>query len=212
MDGTVLDTEPLHALAFGEALKRLDIKDEVNFLGRCIGLNSVAMKKLFVGEVGDEREFDRLSDLAWGLAREYKNERGVEAKSGFIALSDYLLKKNIKSYIVTSTPREPAMSDLKRAGVDGRFEGFICWEDYSRGKPDPEPYLTALRRSGENASDCIAVEDSATGLISATAAGLRCVLIRDTALIPPETAKLAHVELKSLNDIIELINGAIRKL
>ena len=47
----------------------------------------------------------------------------------------------------------------------------------TRYKPDPDPYLTAVGRSGFQASECVAVEDSERGLASAAAAGIRCIVI-----------------------------------
>ena len=44
-------------------------------------------------------------------------------------------------------------------------------------KPNPEPYLTALKKSGFNAEECLVVEDSPRGLASALAAGIRCLVI-----------------------------------
>jgi len=50
-------------------------------------------------------------------------------------------------------------------------------EDYLEAKPHPQPYLTALELLRLPAKNCIAVEDSARGLKSALAAGLRVVVI-----------------------------------
>ena len=207
MDGTVLDTEPIHTNAFAEAFKRLGVQDEVNFLERCIGLNVVEMRKMFAREIGTGGEFDRLDGLAWEIADEIKKERGIKVKDGFTELMDYLREIGAKSYIVTSTPRTPALRDLETAGVLSCFDGFVCFGDYEKGKPDPEPYLTALRLSGGEAESCIAVEDSPSGLVSAAGAGLRCVLIRDRAVIPPEIAGLAFADLKSLDCIINIIQS-----
>ena len=205
MDGTVLDTEPIHTLAFAEAFKRRGVKDEVDFLQRCIGLNVAEMRKLYTAEIGTGEDFDALDELAWRISDELKNERGIKAKPGFFELIEFLTSINAKSYIVTSTPRKPAMKDLERAGVTKYFTDFICFEDYEKGKPDPLPYLTALKLSGFGADECLAIEDSWAGLTSATSAGLRCVLIRDMAKIPEETAKLAWADVETLANVINLI-------
>ena len=47
----------------------------------------------------------------------------------------------------------------------------------SRGKPHPEPYLTAARRLGVSAGDCVAIEDSNTGARSAEAAGCTVLVV-----------------------------------
>ena len=57
------------------------------------------------------------------------------------------------------------------------FRFVLTRGDYERSKPDPEPYLLALARSGCRADECIVVEDSQRGLAAASAAGLRCIVV-----------------------------------
>ena len=58
------------------------------------------------------------------------------------------------------------------------FEFVLTVEDYQHPKPDPDPYLTALRRFGARPDQAVVVEDSARGLRSALDAGLDCVVVR----------------------------------
>ena len=205
MDGTVLNTEPFYISALENAMKQLGIKNDVNYPVRCIGISSVEMRKLFISEVGTEQEYEKVIKLGRTLAEEYKIKQGIKTHGGFYELINKLAENNVKSYIVTSTPRNVALNNLKQAGIINYFAGFICKGDYENSKPHPEPYLTALKLSGELAENCIAIEDSPAGLTSATSAGLKCVLIRDIAEIPPETAELTYADLKSLKDVINLI-------
>jgi HAD superfamily hydrolase (TIGR01509 family) len=205
MDGTILDTEPIHTLAIAKAFDALGVCDSAGFQTRCIGLNNTEMKKLYMREAGSEEEYERLFKLAWEITHELKDSGGIRLKDGFTELSDMLEKRGIKSYIVTSTPRKYAVPDLERTGILEKFEALICFGDYEQGKPHPEPYLSALKMSGFSANECIAVEDSSAGLTSAYRAGLRCILIRDMAHIPDDTAKLAWADLKSLADVIDLL-------
>lgn len=63
--------------------------------------------------------------------------------------------------------------DLRR-----HFEFVLTPDCYSHSKPSPEPYLLAPERLGLDAADCLVVEDSPRGLQAATAAGLRCIVLR----------------------------------
>jgi HAD superfamily hydrolase (TIGR01509 family) len=59
-----------------------------------------------------------------------------------------------------------------------RFMDFaLTREDYVASKPDPEPYLLALKKFGADAADCLVVEDSQRGLRSAMAAGIDCAVV-----------------------------------
>ena len=57
-----------------------------------------------------------------------------------------------------------------------RFDGVVTSNDVSAGKPAPDGYVLALKRSGADSAGSLAVEDSAAGLSAATTAGLRCLL------------------------------------
>jgi HAD superfamily hydrolase (TIGR01509 family) len=205
MDGTVLDTEPIHTRAIADALERLGIKDEINFLNRCIGINATDMKKLYMNEAGSEEEYDRIIGMAEELAERHKNERGIRVKDGFFMLEKHLSELGIKLYIVTSSARKSALADLERAGILRYFAGLVCFEDYEKGKPEPEPYLKALKLAGIGAEECLAVEDSTAGLTSAVKAGLKCVLIRDMARVSSVAERLAYADLETLADVIDLV-------
>lgn len=53
----------------------------------------------------------------------------------------------------------------------------ITHEEYQNSKPHPEPYLTAVARYCLRPEECVVIEDSERGLVSATAAGLRCMIV-----------------------------------
>ena len=57
---------------------------------------------------------------------------------------------------------------------------LICADDISRGKPDPEGYLTAARRLGIPPTQCIVVEDAPAGLQAAAAAGMQSIAVAGT--------------------------------
>ena len=69
--------------------------------------------------------------------------------------------------------------DLIHAGRDllRHFEFVLTIEDYGRSKPYPDSYLAGLARFGAQANEAVALEDSARGVLSARAAGLRCLVI-----------------------------------
>ncbi len=78
--------------------------------------------------------------------------------------------------VVTNAPRAVVTEILRRLHLDAFFKVVVCIDDVANGKPDPEPYRTALLRLGVDPSRAIAVEDTLTGRRSAEAAGLRVVM------------------------------------
>ena len=69
------------------------------------------------------------------------------------------------------------MNTLRALGIANLFDAIVCSEDYSRGKPHPDPFLEAARRLNVAAEKCLVFEDTATGAQAAAAAGMACVLV-----------------------------------
>ena len=89
---------------------------------------------------------------------------------------------------------------LERSGLAPRFQATVSSEEVPRGKPAPDVYLEAARRLGVGAERAAAVEDSASGIRSAAAAGLHVVAIPNRAFPPDDEAlSLADVVLPSLD-------------
>ncbi|HEU4841891.1 MAG TPA: HAD-IA family hydrolase [Ilumatobacteraceae bacterium] len=66
------------------------------------------------------------------------------------------------------------------------FQAIVTGDNVRHGKPHPEPYLLAARRLGVEATECVAIEDSPTGVASAGAAG--CVVVAVPNIVPIDPA------------------------
>ena len=77
---------------------------------------------------------------------------------------------------------------LAATGLGELFEATVSSEEVPRGKPAPDVYLEAARRLGVPPERAAAVEDSANGIRSAHAAGLRVIAIPNRRYPPPEDA------------------------
>ncbi len=88
---------------------------------------------------------------------------------------------------------------LDLMGVAELFHATVSSEEVDRGKPAPDVYLEAARRLGVEPENAVAVEDSASGIRSARAAGLGVVAVPN-AHFPPadDVLELADVRLESL--------------
>jgi beta-phosphoglucomutase-like phosphatase (HAD superfamily) len=88
----------------------------------------------------------------------------------------------------------------------------VSSEEVERGKPAPDVYLEAARRLGVQASRSVAIEDSASGIRSAHAAGMQVVAIPNRAFPPPaDVLALASVVLESIKELDpEVVTGAER--
>ncbi|MEL6891890.1 MAG: HAD family hydrolase, partial [Actinomycetota bacterium] len=78
--------------------------------------------------------------------------------------------------LVTMSWRRFADAVLESA-PEGTFAGSVTGDEVSRGKPHPEPYLTACTLLDVDPGECLAIEDSPTGVESAWRAGCRTIAI-----------------------------------
>jgi HAD superfamily hydrolase (TIGR01509 family) len=88
--------------------------------------------------------------------------------------------------LASSSNRELVDRALALSGLDRYFTATVSSEEVERGKPAPDVYLEAARQLGVPSTHCAAVEDSANGIRSAHAAGMRVVAIPNPTFPPPD--------------------------
>ena len=103
--------------------------------------------------------------------------------------------------VVTSSRRDHFNIIHQRTGLLPYFKFVVAEGDYTDSKPNPEPYLAGIKRSGVSADFCLAVEDTERGLAAASAAGLQCWIIPST-LTSKQNFSTAAAVLGSIEDIL----------
>jgi HAD superfamily hydrolase (TIGR01509 family) len=104
--------------------------------------------------------------------------------------------------LASSSNREIIDGALDAAGLASLFDVTVSSEEVGRGKPAPDVYLEAARRLGMTPGMCAAVEDSANGIRSAHAAGMRVIAIPNRRFRPPDDAlELADALLVSIDEL-----------
>lgn len=173
-DGILVDTEPLYFRATRHVLARYDVElTQQQFIDISLrdgnSLFSLVEDRLTVAEVAAARQArdERYAEL---LQEETQVLPGVEETLAS-------LHGKVRMAIVTSS--RPGHFDLihRRSGLLKYFEFVLARDDYRNSKPHPEPYLTALRKSGLLPKECLVIEDSERGLLAAHRAGLRCFVV-----------------------------------
>jgi HAD superfamily hydrolase (TIGR01509 family) len=103
--------------------------------------------------------------------------------------------------VVTSSRKEHFDLIHQSTGLLKYFNFVLTGEDYQKYKPEPEPYLLAVHKSGCTKEECLAIEDSERGLVSAKEAGIRCFVI-PTELTQSCNFSRADTILKSAKEIL----------
>ena len=109
--------------------------------------------------------------------------------------------------IGSSTPPENIALALEEMGVAECVPVLVSGDDVARGKPDPEVFLTAARRLGLPASECVFIEDAPAGVEAALRAKMRVAAVATTH--PAEELGAAHCVKAS---VAELSVGLLRRL
>jgi HAD superfamily hydrolase (TIGR01509 family) len=111
--------------------------------------------------------------------------------------------------VASSSNRPLIRAVLEAAGIQGLYAAVVSSEEVERGKPAPDVYLEAACRLGTEPVRCAAVEDSANGIRSAHAAGMRVLVIPNSHCPPaPDALALADVVVQSVRELTpELVRG-----
>jgi len=184
-DGTIADSMPLHFIAWTKILSEwncefpedkfyawggMPIVDILNTLNKEQGLN-MPVPELMV----------RKEALYFELLHELQPIPEV---------LEHILESHgrIPFAVVSGSARDSVEKSLETLGILDKFDTLVCAGDYTKGKPDPEPFLLAAQRLGVAPEDCLVFEDTEMGIQSATAAGMASVKI----LQPWERIALAN--------------------
>lgn len=133
----------------------------------------------------------------------YKLIEDNNLKPGVEKLVNYLHAHNIPMAIATSSADSFNIKVKKHKEILDLFHHYVLANDkeVSQGKPQPDIYLVAARRFEENPKpeNCLVFEDSPNGVIAATMAGMKCIMIPELP-VPEEIKQRALCVLNSLEE------------
>jgi beta-phosphoglucomutase family hydrolase len=173
-DGTIVDSMPLHYVAWQKALGKWKAEFDKNLfyewggrpspeiVARLNEQQGLRMPPRGVAETKESHYYDLLPQLK--AVPEVVEH--IEAQHGKIPFA-----------VVSGGTRESVTKSLRTLQLLDRFDTLVCSEDYKRGKPDPEPFLTAAKLLGVEPKDCLVFEDTDIGIQAAKAAGMSWVKV-----------------------------------
>jgi HAD superfamily hydrolase (TIGR01509 family) len=173
IDGTLIDSEPLHERALGAASAALgaDISDIEPEAFRGVHAIDIweALKPRFPAGSSFKTWIAAIESHYVAHARE------LEPIPGAIQAMRELAARGVAQACVSNSGRRIVDANITALGIGKMIAFSLSLEDVSAGKPDPEPYREAARRLGAEPQAVVAIEDSGAGARSARAAGLYVV-------------------------------------
>jgi HAD superfamily hydrolase (TIGR01509 family) len=178
LDGTLVDTMPLHYAAWREALRRgglgRDLEEDYFYSLGGVPTRLVAQR---IGEhYGVKLDAAKVEHVKEGIYL----ERLREAKliTTVVAFARHVAKTHPVAVVTGGMP-DVARSALKLTGLDTLFRIVVTPADVppGRGKPAPDMFLVAARRMGVAPERCLVFEDAEPGIAGARAAGMQVVFV-----------------------------------
>jgi len=186
MDGTLVDSEPLHEAALVAALRSVGIAPPVDLHERVLGVAAAPVYDMLRSEFGLDLPFDD-----W-IVRKYDHYMPMAAtlkpRPGAIEVFNELRALGVQQAVVSNSDRVIVDANLNAVGLIYPGMRTISRNDVREGKPHPEPFLRAAWLAGVDPSDAVAVDDSVTGATSGLAAGMRTIFWPEAPMAGPKGA------------------------
>jgi HAD superfamily hydrolase (TIGR01509 family) len=204
LDGTLIDSEPYWMKSEIELAERHGAtwteEDGKSLVGMALKDSTRLMGERFGVELDQDKVINELTDSVTEQLR-----REIPWRPGAQELLLELRRKGVKTALVTMSLRRMALQVVESIPFKA-FDVIVAGDDVVHGKPHAEPYLKAAQLLGVDPRDCVAFEDSISGILSAEAAGTKAVGIPNVMVIPANPDRilwetLEGVKLKQLKQL-----------
>jgi len=177
MDGVLYDSMPNHEYTWCKSFASEGIEFEpqdayINEGRTGRGTINLVFNKVYKRDATEE-EIERIYGLKTQLMAQCPVAPPMPRMREFI---DYLRRIGVKTYVVTGS-KQPTLIEKLNRDYGFEREDVVSGADVRFGKPDPEPYLIALQRSGYQAMECAVVENAPLGVRAAKAAGIYTIAV-----------------------------------
>lgn len=200
-DGVLVETEKWYFEANKKALKLLSLDLDFDFY------QNIMIKG------GSAFELAQNNGIASNIIEDYRSIRDkyyqefLQNKDLSIKGVKETLKKlsfKYKMAIVTTSRRVDFNLIHKNRGIVEFMDFVLCVEDYTKAKPNPEPYLKALEKFKARACEAFVIEDSQRGLSSAKGANIECIIVKNEFTKTQDFTK-ADFFINSFNELEKIL-------
>lgn len=184
LDGTLVDSEPVHDMAFDAAVAELGLTVPAGFIETMLGVGEDGLHLALVEQAGFEGSLDDWRAVKWPHFRD--RAEGVVRRDLVADVALRLAAMHVPMAVVSNSTRAEVDLNLAVTSLGNLFPVTLSRDDLTMGKPHPEGYLRAASLLDVDPADCIVVEDSATGARAGLAAGMRVIFHPQADHPPPD--------------------------
>ncbi len=205
MDGTLIDTEKYYRIFWPRALAEFGYRmtDEQALALRSLG-RPFAPRQLKAW-FGEELDYGAVRQRRKELMEECLDREGIRRKPGALEVVSWLKEQGVTTAIATATDPERTVKYLRGAGLEGYFSHIISAVQVAEGKPSPDIYRYACEQLALAPENCLAVEDSPNGVLSAYRAGCRVVMVPDQTQPDENLESCLYAKAGSLLELRDLL-------
>jgi len=178
-DGVLVDSLELHQSAWKILGEREGLPLTDDFIRETFGMTNPSIFRKLLGDTVGQADLDRYGDLKESCYRDAATGQ-IALMSGVRETLDALTAAGFRLAIGSSGVLPNLELTVRECGLAGRFAAIASLEDVTHGKPDPEVFLVAARKSGVPPSRSVVFEDAVVGIQAAKAAGMLAVGVTTT--------------------------------
>ncbi len=205
MDGVLFDTESVCMKAWDYAGELMGVGKAGYMVLKTLGMNADKAIEIIRDEFGDDFDAVKFKQTGREYSYHYFNTYGVPEKPGLYEILDYLKNKGYKIALASSTSAQSVHHHLQEKDIEKYFDAVICGDMVEKSKPEPDIYLKACKELNEKPSNCVAIEDSKNGLLSAHRAGMKVIMVPDLWQGEIETDSFLMAKCENLTEIMTVL-------
>lgn len=177
LDGTLVDTMPLHYRAWNRAMQHAGLKEELDedmfySLG---GVPSRRVAKIFADHYGLSVDVEKVFHQKEALFLELRAE--MKLIEAVVAFARRAVAHGVPVSVASGGPRDIVRHTLELMHLHTLFPVVVTPEDVAHGKPAPDMFLLAAKKMRVPPARCLVFEDADPGIQAAVAADMQWVRV-----------------------------------
>jgi len=183
-DGTIADSEFAHFEMWREVLNKYKvILSHEEYTSQYAGIPTTTNAKTMVENYSLNVESTVLVLAKSNATNEYLAKQAFPLMKGAFESIRYVYEQGFTIGVVTGAGREGVENTLKNHGLEKYVSVVVSGDDVEHSKPAPDCYLLAMEKLGLQSLDCLAIEDTYNGSLSAIRANIKCIGVSPSASV-----------------------------
>lgn len=211
MDGTLYDSMPSHARAWEQMMAEIGIEVPYEEFFLHEGRTGAATINLLIRRAfGRDATPEECRELYRRKTELFRSLPEVPPMRGAAEAIEFMKSTGIRRVLVTGSGQR-SLLDRLNDDFPGAFseELMITSTNVTRGKPDPEPYLAAMKLAGARPNECFVIENAPLGVQAGHAAGLFTVGVNtgpiDAKLLDDAGADIVYPSMKFFSEALPML-------